>query len=87
MCAILTAVAQLHFYVPEPVANELRRRAEARGLSTSRFIAELVAKELEGDWPPGFFEKVVGAWKGEPLERPEQLPAEEREELDVPPRH
>jgi ribbon-helix-helix CopG family protein len=80
-------MAQLHFYVPEEIAEELRRRAEARGLSTSKFIAELVTKELDGDWPPGFFEEVVGAWKGEPLERPEQLPYEKREELDVPPRH
>lgn len=23
-------------------------------------------------WMPGFFEEVIGAWVGEPLERPEQ---------------
>jgi hypothetical protein len=28
---------------------------------------------------------VVGAWKGEPLDRPEELPAEERQELYAPP--
>jgi hypothetical protein len=86
MCAILPTVAQLHFYVPEEIAEEIRRRAQERGVSTSRFIAELVTKDLDRGWPPGFFEEVVGAWKGEPLERPEQLPFEEREELDVPPR-
>jgi hypothetical protein len=32
-------------------------------------------------WPPDFFEKVVGAWKGEPLQRPEQGPYEIREDL------
>jgi hypothetical protein len=32
-------------------------------------------------WQPGFFEEVIGSWKGEPLERPEQLPYEVREEL------
>jgi hypothetical protein len=32
-------------------------------------------------WQPGFFEEVIGSWEGEPLERPEQLPYETREEL------
>ncbi len=32
-------------------------------------------------WHPDFFEKVIGSWEGEPLERPEQLPFEEREEI------
>ncbi|MEC4896113.1 MAG: hypothetical protein SAL07_11435 [Oscillatoria sp. PMC 1051.18] len=33
------------------------------------------------NWQPGFFEEVIGSWEGEPLERPEQLPYEVREEL------
>jgi hypothetical protein len=32
-------------------------------------------------WSPGFFEKVVGSWEGEPLECPPQLPYEVRDEL------
>jgi len=32
-------------------------------------------------WQPGFFEEVIGSWEGEPLERPEQLPFNVREEL------
>ncbi|MEH2108238.1 hypothetical protein [Nostoc sp.] len=28
-----------------------------------------------------FVEEVIGSWEGEPLERPEQLPIEEREEI------
>jgi hypothetical protein len=80
-------MAQLHFYVPDEIAAEIKRRASARGLTTSRFVAELVTKEVATDWPPGFFEEVVGGWKGEPLERPEQLPTEDREPIDVPPRH
>ncbi|MBD2519133.1 hypothetical protein H6G93_30070 [Nostoc sp. FACHB-973] len=31
-----------------------------------------------------FVEKVIGSWEGEPLERPEQLPFEEREEIQWP---
>lgn len=31
-----------------------------------------------------FLENVIGSWEGEPLERPEQLPSEDREEIQWP---
>ena len=31
-----------------------------------------------------FVEKVIGSWEGDQLERPEQLPFEEREEIQWP---
>lgn len=31
-----------------------------------------------------FLEEVIGSWEGEPLERPEQLPFEDREEIQWP---
>ncbi len=31
-----------------------------------------------------FLEEVIGSWEGEPLARPEQLPFEEREEIQWP---
>ena len=37
--------------------------------------------EVAGEWPEGFFEEVVGGWKGEPLDRPEQGQAERRDRL------
>lgn len=63
---------RFHLYVPDPVADEIRRRAEARGMSTSRFLEEIVARELESGWPPGFFEDTLGSWLGDSLERPTQ---------------
>jgi len=33
---------QLHFYVPEAVAQQLRARARALGLSVSRYLANVV---------------------------------------------
>jgi len=30
---------------------------------------------------PNFLNEVIGSWEGEPLKRPEQLPFEEREEI------
>ena len=72
---------QLHLYVPESDAAELRKKAKRRGMSLSRYLAQLVRKEGEKDWPPGFFEEVVGGWHGEPLRRPDQGLYETRAEM------
>lgn len=72
---------QLHLYVPEKEATELRSRARAAGMSLSKYLASLVGRELHKGWPAGYFETVVGGWKGEPLERPSQGPLQERDPL------
>jgi hypothetical protein len=74
-------VPQLHFYVPDKVAIEVKRRAEAHGLTLSRYVAQLVRREISGAWPKGYFENVVGGWKGQPLQRPPQLEIEDRDLL------
>lgn len=75
-------MAQIHFYVPSRIETELRQRAEARGLSLSRYVAEMVTHDLGAEWPEGYFEEVVGGWQGEPLVRPPQGEPERRDELD-----
>lgn len=72
---------QLHLYVPEDEATELRARARAAGLSLSKYLASLVLHELHKGWPPGFFETVVGGWKGEPLERAPQIESSPRDPM------
>jgi hypothetical protein len=69
---------QLHCYVPEPVARKLHERAEAAGQSASRYIAELIRRDVGGSWPEGYFEQVVGAWQGS-LVRPNQPDVETRD--------
>lgn len=72
---------QLHLYVPDTTAELLKRRAEERGLTLSKYLAEVVRKEADAEeWPEGFFEDVLGAWEGE-LQRPPQGLYEEREDL------
>lgn len=72
---------QLHLYVPDATAELLKRRAEERGLTLSKYLAEVVGKEINGgEWPEGYFEDVLGAWEGE-LERPPQGLYEKREDL------
>ena len=72
---------QLHLYVPKELANEVARRAQSRGMSVSRFLADLVRREVTSGWPVGYFEAVAGGWVGEALERPDQGSYELREEL------
>lgn len=43
-------------------------------MSVSQFVAETTQRETHSGWPEGYFERVVGKWRGEPLERTEQLP-------------
>lgn len=74
-------MAQLHCYVPDPVAERLHEKAEKAGLSVSRYLGELVKRDLSVVWPEGYFEEVIGGWHGEPLERPPQGSYEIRPEL------
>ena len=75
-------MTQLHCYVPDDIAQQVQRRASQAGLSLSRYLAELVKRDLNSykSWPEGYFDN-FGLWEGTPLERPEQLPLEERLEL------
>lgn len=72
---------QLHLYVPETVADRLRKRAQAQGLSVSRLLAEVVLREVGSGWPPDFFAHVVGGWRGKQLARGPQGKLEVREAL------
>jgi len=72
---------QLHFYVPEQVADRIRQEANAAGLSVSQYLAEVVKRELHPDWPASFFEEVAGGWLGEPLQRAEQGEFDARDPL------
>lgn len=70
---------QMHFYVSEETAQEIRRRAAAAHMSVSRYLAQLVQQPAKHEWPAGYFDRVLGGWHGEPLTRPEQGELEERE--------
>jgi hypothetical protein len=73
---------QLHFYVPDELAEKIRQEAQAADMSVSRYLANLVKREVASEWPEGFFEEVVGGWIGEPLQRPLQGEFEHREVLN-----
>ncbi len=69
---------QLHFYVPDELAKEIKKRAGQADLPISRYLTNLVKRELGSGWPDGYFEQVIGAWQGEPLAREAEGDMEER---------
>jgi hypothetical protein len=72
----------LHCYVPDSLAEQVQRRANQAGLSLSRYLTELIKRDVatETAWPEAYFDN-LGKWEGTRLERPEQPPLEERLEL------
>jgi len=72
---------QLHFYISELTAQKLQQQARMAGISMSSYVAELVQREVGDDWPPDFFETVVGGWIGDPLRRTDQGEWNERGQL------
>lgn len=72
-------MSQLHFYVPDRVENTLRIKAKQANMPLSRYIAEIVKREVQVDdkWPDGYFE-LFDKWEGEPQSRPGQLELETR---------
>ena len=70
---------QLHTYVPKGLAERVAARARARGVPVSRYLADLIRRDVDLGWPEGFFDRVAGGWKGAPLRRAPQGRLEERE--------
>lgn len=70
-------MAQLHFYIPDPIAEKLKLKAEQAHLSVSKYIAEIAKREVEEQWPEDYFE-LFGNWQGDELKRAEQGAIEER---------
>lgn len=71
---------QVHLYLSEQKVEVLKRRARAKGMSLSKYLAELVTHDIADAWPEGYFTEVLGSWEGN-LERPAQGSFETREAL------
>ncbi|MHB2019453.1 MAG: hypothetical protein ACYCW6_21090 [Candidatus Xenobia bacterium] len=72
---------QLHLYLPGPLAEEVKRRAETKGVSVSAWLADVVRSQLGDAWPPGYLEDVIGCTREDPLSRPDQGDFETRDPL------
>lgn len=74
-------MSQLHCYVPDEVAKKLQAKAEQAHLSVSKYLALLIEREVENQWPENYFD-LFGNWQGELLERPDQGDFEQRSSFD-----
>lgn len=75
-------MTQLHLYVPDEIAKKVRQKAQQSGQSTSKYLAELIKRDVGSGWPEAYFTEVVGGWQGEILQRPSQGEFELRDSLD-----
>ena len=70
-------MSQLHCYLPDELAKKFQKKAEQSHLSASKYLAMLVKREVENEWPDGYFD-LFGSWQGGRLERPDQEGYEQR---------
>ncbi len=73
-------MAQIHCYVPDQIAEKLHKKAIHAHLSTSKYLALLVKKDMDTDWPKDYFD-IFGSCEGDVLQRPNQGECEQRLEL------
>lgn len=64
ICDYICAMAQLALYVEDDLLKRLDRAAKQAGVSRSRFVARVLAQQLEERLPETFFE-VLGSWEDE----------------------
>jgi len=77
----VVSMPQLHLYVNEKTAEYIKQRADARGMSVSAYLAQLVKRDVATGWPDDFFTRIAGCWKGDPLRRGPQRKSEARDRL------
>jgi hypothetical protein len=58
-------VPQVTLYLDEDTAERMRRAAKAKGVSQSRWLAELVRQASAREWPAAVRE-LAGAWRDFP---------------------
>ena len=68
---------QLHFSVDEETARRLAQEARKRRMSLSRYLATLVTDALPAAWPKGYLEDVIGSFRKDPLQVPDDLPLDD----------
>ena len=71
---------QLHCYVPDTIAKQIKNKAKHAHVPVSQYLALLVKKDIKNEWPADYF-KLFGSFHDDPLKRPDQGQLEIREKL------
>lgn len=74
-------MAQLHFYVPDKFATEIRKRAKQAHLPVSRYLVDIISREIGTEWPENYFSTICGGWNGKALKREPEGTLENRLDL------
>lgn len=70
-------VPQLHFYVPDDIAEQIKARAALAKQPVSRYVAELVKRDVGQGWPEDYFKRIAGSANDAPIgHEPAGLPEE-----------
>lgn len=75
-------MAQLHFYVPDALAEQIKARAAQAKMPISRYVAELVKRDVGLGWPKDYFKKISSGASAAPILRDPSGPPEERQPLE-----
>lgn len=69
---------QLHFYVPDDVAEQIKARAAQARMPVSRYVADLVKHDVGLGWPKDYFRRISGGAEGVAIRYESSSAPEER---------
>lgn len=72
-------MAQLSLYLDDASMEDLRRSAQSRGVTLSKYVRDVLVDDAHGGWPNGFFD-LYGALDDPSFVEPPEIPWE----LDTP---
>ena len=66
---------QVSMYIDRILYFEIKSIAEKKNVSLSKYVSDVLRKDIENSWPEGYFD-LVGSLKDDdrPIELPEDLP-------------
>ena len=75
-------MAQLHFYVPDALAEQIKARAAQANMPISRYVAELVKRDVGVGWPKDYFKRLSSGRSAASMVHEPSGPPEERQVLE-----
>lgn len=68
-------MAHLNLYLPDEIADALKREASSASIPLSRYVLSLITPRGNGSgWPPEYFDRVCGFLSEEIAEPADALP-------------
>jgi hypothetical protein len=55
---VVITMPQMHFYVPDKVAKKIKDNAKRLGVSSSKYVSQLIVEKVDGSWPAGYIERL-----------------------------